>query len=61
MKASLIVAAVAAGALSVVALQGIPGQKPHAASFGVVEAGIPEMRDAMAKGRVTSRELVAQS
>src|SRR5438067_5874705 len=60
MKASLIVAAVAAGALSVVALQGIPGQKPHAASFGVVEAGIPEMRDAMAKGRVTSRELVAQ-
>src|SRR5205823_4006016 len=28
--------------------------------FGVVEAGIPEMRDAMAKGRVTSRELVAQ-
>jgi len=60
MKATLIVAAVAAGALSVVALQGIPGQKPHAASFSVVEAGIPEMRDAMAKGRVTSRELVAQ-
>jgi amidase len=59
MKATLIVAAVAAGALSVVALQGIPGQKPHA-SFNVVEAGIPEMRDAMAKGRVTSRELVAQ-
>jgi len=59
MKATLIVAAVAAGALSVVALQGIPGQKPHAA-FDVVEAGIPEMRDAMAKGRVTSRELVAQ-
>ena len=59
MKAWLIVAAVAAGALSVVALQGIPGQKPHA-SFSVVEAGIPEMREAMAKGRVTSRELVAE-
>jgi len=58
MRATLIVVAiVAAGALSFVALQ---GQKPHAAPFNVVEAGIPEMRDAMAKGRVTSRELVAQ-
>src|SRR5260221_237530 len=47
-------------ALGFGALVGITGQKPHAASFGVVEAGIPEMRDAMAKGRVTSRELVAQ-
>src|SRR5438105_880979 len=57
MKRTLFVLAIAAGALSAAALQ---RQQPHAASFTVVEAGIPEMRDAMAKGRVTSRELVAQ-
>jgi amidase len=34
-------------------------QRP-AAAFTVVEATIPAMRDAMAKGRVTSREIVAQ-
>ena len=57
MKPTLIVVAIAPAALSVVALR---GQKTHGAPFPVVEAGIPEMRDAMATGRVTSRELVAQ-
>ncbi len=57
MRATLIVVAIAAAALSVVALQ---GQKTHAAPFTVVEVGIPEIRDAMTKGRVTSHELVAQ-
>src|SRR5438477_2198175 len=56
MKRTLIVLAIAAGALSAAALQ---RQQPHAASFTVVEAGIPEMRDAMAKGRLTSRALVS--
>ncbi len=32
----------------------------QAASFSVVEATIPQMRDAMQKGQVTSRELVVQ-
>jgi len=58
MRATLIVVAIAAaGALGYVALH---GEKTHAAPFTVVEVGIPEMRDAMAKGRVTSREIVAQ-
>jgi len=58
MRATLIVVAIAAaGALGYVALH---GEKTHAAPFNVVEVGIPEMRDAMAKGRVTSREIVAQ-
>src|SRR5712691_9996112 len=38
-----------------------PAAKPAAAAakpFSVVEATIPEMRDAMAQGRLTSRELV---
>jgi amidase len=39
---------------------GARGQTPRPAAFSVVEATIPAMRDAMAQGRVTSRELVTQ-
>jgi amidase len=38
-----------------------PKSVPAAAPFTVVEVTIPEMRAAMEQGRVTSRELVAQS
>ena len=37
-----------------------PASGPRPAAFRIVEASIPEMRDAMASGRLTSRELVAQ-
>ena len=37
------------------------GQPQKTPSFRLVEASIPEMRDAMAKGRLTSHELVQQS
>jgi amidase len=37
------------------------GQAPQAPAFSVVEATISQMRDAMAKGRLTSREIVTQS
>jgi amidase len=39
---------------------GIPDSRRKQASFSVVEATIPEMQAAMKKGRVTSRDLVAQ-
>src|SRR5918995_7447913 len=44
---------------SVVSL-GAQGSRPPAASFSVVEATIPQMQAAMAKGQVTSRQLVEQ-
>jgi amidase len=46
--------------LGVAALTLVVRAQPKAAAFSVVEASIPQMRDAMAKGRVTSREIVAQ-
>jgi len=50
MKRTLLVCVVAVAALTVVAR--------GATSFSVLEASIPEMQDAMAKGRLTSVELV---
>src|SRR5256885_3581878 len=50
MKRTLLVCVAAVAALTVVAR--------GATSFSVLEASIPEMRDAMAKGRLTSVELV---
>ena len=50
MKRTLLVCAAAVAALTVVAR--------GATSFSVLEASIPEMQDAMAKGRLTSVELV---
>lgn len=38
----------------------IPAPPPAPAPFSVVEAGIAEMQEAMAEGRVTSREIVQQ-
>jgi len=37
-----------------------PGAGAQPAAFSIVEATIPQMRDAMASGRLTSRELVTQ-
>jgi len=37
-----------------------PGSATQPAAFSVVEATIPQMRDAMASGRLTSRQLVTQ-
>src|SRR5882724_10051164 len=53
------------GLLAVYALivAGVRGQnRPHPAAspFRVVDVSIPEMREAMEKGRLTSRELVSQ-
>jgi amidase len=56
MKQTLIVTCVVAAALALV----VRAQAPKAGAFSVVETSIPAMRDAMAKGRVTSREIVAQ-
>jgi amidase len=42
------------------ALLGCQRAAPPAAGFSVVEAGIPDMRAALAEGRVTSHELVRQ-
>src|SRR5471030_524871 len=53
---ALIVSSISAAALAIAA----HGPAPKTPSFRLVEAGIPEMRDAMAKGRVTSRQLVEQ-
>src|SRR4051812_33486414 len=54
----------AVGLLAVYALvAAVRGQsRPHAAAppFRIVEATIPEMREALDKGRLTSRELVSQ-
>src|SRR5947208_2205843 len=62
MKRMLIWSAV--GLLAVYALiTGVRGQsRPHPAAspFRVVDVSIPEMREAMEKGRLTSRELVSQ-
>jgi amidase len=62
MKRTLIWSAVgllAAYAL-VTAVRGQSRPHPAAPPFRVVEASIPEMREAMEKGRLTSRELVSQ-
>src|SRR5439155_12534099 len=56
MKQTLIVTGVVVAAFALILSAQAP--KPHA--FSVVEASIPDLRDAMAKGRVTSREMVAQ-
>src|SRR5438445_456564 len=56
MKQTLIVTGVVVAAFALILSAQAP--KPHA--FSVVEASIPDLRDAMAKGRVTSREIVAQ-
>jgi amidase len=50
-------------AIPIAALSLVASCRPQepAAAFTVVEATIPQMRDAMAGGRVTSREIVAQS
>src|ERR1700730_16758909 len=62
MKRTLILSAM--GLPAVYALvAGVRGQsRPHAGAptFRIVEAGIPEMREAMEKGRLTSREIVSQ-
>src|SRR5262245_56511214 len=50
--------AVAAGILTLVAQA--QSQRPVAFAFSVVEMGVPQMRDAMEKGRASSRQLVAQ-
>src|SRR5499427_2150140 len=50
--------AVVAGILTLVARG--EAQRPVAFSFSVVENSIPQMRDAMEKGRASSRQLVAQ-
>src|SRR5881296_276980 len=55
MKHTLIVTGVVAGLALVTR-----AQAPKPRVFTVVEATIPELRDAMAKGRTTSREIVAQ-
>jgi amidase len=55
MTRTLIVASIAVAVLTLV----VRAQPQKPPPFTVVEASIPEMRDAMAKGRVTSREIVA--
>src|SRR5262249_49848198 len=56
MKYTLIVLCVGAAALALV----LRAQAPKPRAFTVVEAGIADLRDAMAKGRVTSRGIVEQ-
>jgi amidase len=58
MKHTLIVTGVGVAGLALIL--DAQAQKP-AAAFTVVEATIPAMREAMAAGRTTSREIVAQS
>jgi len=69
MKRTLIVSCLGILAAALVArgevpqnLEGRPPAtaRPRATSFRIVEAGIPEMRAAMAAGRLTSRALVSQ-
>ena len=48
------------GLLPLLVAQGRPSQTPQA-PFSIVEASISDMRDAMAQGRVTSRQIVQQS
>jgi amidase len=52
--------AVACALISVVAAACTPASPPPAAPFSVVEASIADMQQAMAEGRVTSREIVQQ-
>src|SRR4051794_34993166 len=52
--------AVAVAVLALHAQSGSSTSAPQPAAFHIVEATIPQMRDAMAAGRLTSRELVAQ-
>src|SRR5688500_16418475 len=54
-----ITAASILGVLPLLVAQGRPSQTP--APFSIVEASISDMRDAMAQGRVTSRQIVQQS
>jgi hypothetical protein len=56
-------AAVVAGALLLHPARTPPGAwaaGPRIVTFSVVEAAIPDMRNALQQGRVTSRELVTQ-
>src|SRR5947208_13609179 len=56
MKRTLTVTFVVVAALALI----LRAQTPKARAFTVVETSIPDLRDAMVKGRVTSREIVAQ-
>src|SRR4030095_13400745 len=55
---SVVVLAALAMAIVARSRQPAPGGQP--AAFQIVEATIPQMRDAMASGRLTSRQLVTQ-
>ena len=54
MKRASLIFALLAATLS------LDAQAPLASRFSVVEASIPQMQAAMAKGQVTSRQLVEQ-
>jgi amidase len=56
MKHTLIASGVIVAALALI----LRAQAPKPRAFTVVEASISDLRDAMAKGRTTSREIVAQ-
>src|SRR5437763_11676279 len=60
MHKSLIILCALVGASIAVAAQSRKTAAPAHAPFSIVEATIPEMRAAMEKGRVTSREIVRQ-
>src|SRR5438093_4299214 len=63
MKRALIVSCLGILAAALVARGQVPQNlegRPPATTFRIVEAGIPEMRAAMAAGRLTSRALVGQ-
>ena len=60
MRAGVIVGAIVA-ALAVAGAQRRSSQPPAQPAFSSVEAAIAEMRDAMAQGHVTSRQIVQQS
>src|SRR5687768_2763469 len=58
-RAAITVASIL-GLVPLLLAQGRPSQPPQA-PFSIVEASISDMRDAMAQGRVTSRQIVQQS
>ncbi|HET9540893.1 MAG TPA: amidase, partial [Candidatus Limnocylindria bacterium] len=61
MRAGAIIVAVAAALSIAAAHQQRAAPRPVQAPFSIVEASIGEMRDAMAQGRTTSRQIVQQS
>ena len=61
MRAGAIIVAVAAALSIAAAQQQRAAPRPAPAAFSIVEASIAEMRDAMAQGRTTSRQIVQQS